>query len=331
MEENRIKLSIIIPMYNAEKYIGNCLNSILNSDLPKEEYEVIVINDGSTDKGPEIAQTYASRFPHFRYLTQENQGQSVARNYGIKESKGEYIWCVDSDDEISSSSASSFFNHLYNYSECDIIGSPLSVYNESGELIRVGDDSMIIYNQMISGRNMIMEGFNVGSVCGLLVKKYFLFDFNLFFKEGITHQDFELSIRLFNRARLVLFVKESPYKYIVRKNSTSQSAVTDKRKKYVYDNIELIQTYKNEELLYKDTDCELSELMKRKSQGVLFGLLLSMYKNRKKWNNNGLNESIIKKLHVLSVFPLSLKNCPLMKIPFLFFFNIYFHQFVSEH
>ena len=85
-----MKLSIIIPMYNAEKYIVDCLDSILKSDLPKGEYEVIIVNDGSKDKGPEIAQVYVSKHENFRYLTQENQGQSVARNYGIKEARGEY-------------------------------------------------------------------------------------------------------------------------------------------------------------------------------------------------------------------------------------------------
>ena len=68
-------------MYNAEKYIGICLDSILDSNLLKEEYEIVIVNDGSQDKSPEIAQDYAARYSNVTYLTQENQGQSTARNY----------------------------------------------------------------------------------------------------------------------------------------------------------------------------------------------------------------------------------------------------------
>ena len=72
-------------MYNAEKYIGICLDSILNSNLSKADYEIVIVNDGSKDKSPDIAKTYASLYSNIIYLSQENQGQSTARNNGIKE------------------------------------------------------------------------------------------------------------------------------------------------------------------------------------------------------------------------------------------------------
>ena len=86
-----MKLSIIIPLYNAGKYIVKCLDSIQTSDLNIHDYEVIIVNDGSTDDGPEMAQRYAKEHENFFYYTQENQGQSVARNYGIHEANGKYI------------------------------------------------------------------------------------------------------------------------------------------------------------------------------------------------------------------------------------------------
>ena len=94
MEDFKYKVSIIIPMYDAEKYIENCLKSILKSNLSKKDYEIIIINDGSTDNGPVVAQQYAKEFDNILYPTQYNQGQSVARNYGITESRGKYIWCM---------------------------------------------------------------------------------------------------------------------------------------------------------------------------------------------------------------------------------------------
>ena len=85
-------ISIIIPMYNAEQYISNCLDSILASSLPVERYEIIVVNDGSTDDGPNIAQMYAQQQVNITYITQANQGLSVARNLGIKKCIGKYVW-----------------------------------------------------------------------------------------------------------------------------------------------------------------------------------------------------------------------------------------------
>lgn len=83
-----MKLSFIIPLYNAEAFIGKCLDSILQSNIEKTEYEVIVIDDGSSDNGLSVAKDYECKNVNIRVLTQSNQGQSVARNYGIREAKG---------------------------------------------------------------------------------------------------------------------------------------------------------------------------------------------------------------------------------------------------
>ena len=87
------KFSIIIPVYNVEKYIKKCLDSVVNQTV--KDYEVILINDGSTDNSMEIAKKYS-----FKIINQKNQGQSAARNHGIKEAKGDYIVFLDSDDTI---------------------------------------------------------------------------------------------------------------------------------------------------------------------------------------------------------------------------------------
>lgn len=90
------KLSIIIPAYNVEAFLPQCLNSIFSQDYA--DYEVLCVDDGSTDGTPELLQSYAAEHPNLRVLTQSNQGMSTARNYGLKEAKGEYVLFVDSDD-----------------------------------------------------------------------------------------------------------------------------------------------------------------------------------------------------------------------------------------
>ena len=94
-----MKFSVIIPCYNAEKYIVNCLDSICNNDY--KDYEVILINDGSTDDTHEIIMNYISRYENFIYIKQDNKGVSAARNIGLEVVKGDYVTFVDADDTVS--------------------------------------------------------------------------------------------------------------------------------------------------------------------------------------------------------------------------------------
>lgn len=93
-------LSIIIPLYNCEKYISPCLDSILGSQLPADDYEIIIINDESKDRGPEICQEYSSRHHHIHLYHQKNDGPSTARNLGLQHAQGDFVWFIDADDLI---------------------------------------------------------------------------------------------------------------------------------------------------------------------------------------------------------------------------------------
>ncbi|TXE10896.1 glycosyltransferase [Gelidibacter salicanalis] len=95
-----MKLSIIIPVYNVEKYIAQCLDSVLNQDLGPEEYEIIVVNDGSTDSSAEIAHSYARNNTNIKVIDKENGGVGSARNCGMDLAIGKYIYFIDSDDYL---------------------------------------------------------------------------------------------------------------------------------------------------------------------------------------------------------------------------------------
>lgn len=93
-------LSIIIPVYNAERYLCECLDSCLAQDLPASDYEIICVNDGSGDRSPDLLRTYGSRFPNVTVIDQPNGGVSAARNAGLELARGDYIWFIDADDLI---------------------------------------------------------------------------------------------------------------------------------------------------------------------------------------------------------------------------------------
>lgn len=101
-------VSIIIPVYNTEKYLKDCLDSVLSQTY--QNLEIILIDDGSTDNSSQILKQYAKKDSRIKIITQKNQGQSTARNYGLKEASGEYVSFIDSDDAIEKDFVSSLLS-----------------------------------------------------------------------------------------------------------------------------------------------------------------------------------------------------------------------------
>ncbi|GHV66157.1 hypothetical protein FACS1894199_08980 [Bacteroidia bacterium] len=97
-----MKLSIIIALYNAEKYIVRCLESTMNHSLDLDDYEVIVIDDGSTDSSLSLVEEFGKNHPNIKILTKNNGGQGSARNMGLYIAQGKYILFLDSDDYLES-------------------------------------------------------------------------------------------------------------------------------------------------------------------------------------------------------------------------------------
>ena len=305
MEDYKYKLSIIIPMYNAEKYIGICLDSILDSNLLKEEYEIVIVNDGSQDKSPEIAQDYASRYSNVTYLTQENQGQSTARNYGIKTCQGEYVWCVDADDKVISEQLPKIIEALDEYKNLDILAIQLQNVTEEGQYLDVEcSQPTLEHNKVLSGVEAVLLGYNPSSICALITKKQLFIDNNIFFVKGITHQDVELTYRLMPCAANVVFSDIIPYLYIYHPNSTSKSMVPEKKIKYIKDDIYIINSFRRLALSFKDINPQLYRVIFNRSQNVLFGLVYSLYKKKKEWGKLGINSVIIDELKKEQLYPM---------------------------
>ena len=157
---NNPKISVIIPVYNVEKYLSECLDSVVNQTL--RDIEIICINDGSTDNSLSILKEYASKDSRIKIIDKENQGQGYARKVGLDKASGEYILFCDSDDYYSELIA---FEELYNYIE------------------KVKVD-VVIFNQI---RNYILEGY-IEKIGGIYPQKekFSYLDMNNIFAFRVT-------------------------------------------------------------------------------------------------------------------------------------------------
>lgn len=133
MEINRMKISVIVPIYNSEIYLTECLNSLSNQDV--QDMEIILVNDGSTDASEEICLEFAGADKRFKYYSKKNGGSVSARNLGIEKSCGEYLAFVDSDDYIDKGYLSSLLKEAID-NNADIVARSYMVESKSGSKIQ---------------------------------------------------------------------------------------------------------------------------------------------------------------------------------------------------
>lgn len=280
MEGNRIRLSIIVPVYNVENYLKDCLDSLLDQDIPKEEYEIICINDGSKDNSLEILRQYESENENFKVVDQPNRGVSATRNTGIELSRGKYLWMVDPDDKVRSNCLSSLLENVYGQ-EALFFGYEL--INESDFGLKSKELSYTL--EEIHEKNRMMPVnisangvYNKGSyVWGMIVKKDFLLSHDIKFNEKMSEQEDNL-LYFFMRIFLnkCVFYNEIIYYYRQRSDSVMHRK-TKERKMGHYNSLRELCNVYNAELKKGIYSSEVQkELLLRKNhctEGVVFALL----------------------------------------------------------
>lgn len=222
-----IDLSIIIPIYNVESYLRECLESVYAVNLLKE---VILVNDGSTDHSLQIAEEFAGKYPEETVLiSQKHTGvsPSEARNRGLKEAKGEYIYFMDSDDFLNPSLFEDFFAKIKG-TDLDIL-SGNGVRYENGEFTDpiTHNEHITVTEDPISGREFLYRMFEADSwvdyVWLNIYRRDFLLENSFFFQEGITYEDILFSIPVFLKAKKIIHLGTRFYSYRIRENSITNT------------------------------------------------------------------------------------------------------------
>lgn len=170
-----INLSIIIPAYNAEKFLPKCLESCLHQDIPTDDYEIIVVDDGSTDNTSKIVDSYQNVNPNVRYIFQENAKQGAARNNGLRQACGEYIWFVDADDWIKENCLNRILTALKEKDLEGITVGHATLHGQELKRWRTFDETKIV-----SGKDLLCDSIFLISPTYTIWKRSHLIDNGLF-------------------------------------------------------------------------------------------------------------------------------------------------------
>ena len=241
-------LSIVIPVYNVEEYLDICLKSII--DNHKDGVEILLVDDGSKDSSSLICDRYSEDYEYIKVKHKKNGGLSSARNVGIKESSGKYIWFVDSDDYIKDGSIEKIIK-LANKDVDLIISSHCNVFPDGtvleDSLEEPTDKGILPYEYF----------YNIGSASyaavRFIVKRKLLIDNNILFTEGIYHEDEDWTPRVLCSAKTFEVISDSIYSYRVG-NPKSIMGMSNPKK--VYDKI-----YISKKIYNKIKDEDLDEKM----------------------------------------------------------------------
>jgi glycosyltransferase involved in cell wall biosynthesis len=236
------KISIIIPVYNVKEYLNICIDSILKQSF--NDYEIILVNDGSTDSSGEICDMYSEKYTHIKVFHKENGGLSDARNAGIREAKGEYILFIDSDDYITENSLSKINDVIREDTDVQVIFLEADKVFPDNTKKNLGDgyQKNEIFKQThehVLNHLITLPKFP-GSACTKLVNRSLIIDNKLFFEKGQLSEDIDWTMRLLLTATKYNYC-ESEY-YCYRQNRTG--SITDTANfKNLYSLLEIIKKW----------------------------------------------------------------------------------------
>lgn len=268
-------LSIIVPVYNVEKYLKKCVDSIMNQDIDSSEYEVILVNDGSTDNSYNIALELSQESSNIKIISQTNQGLSSARNTGMKEAKGKYFMFVDSDDYLQPNCLKRLIS-ICETKQLDICHFRLTCLRPKGDFM--SSIGSLQFDTIYSGKTLLEDGMLIGSACSNIYNSSFLHRYNLSFHVGITHEDVEFTTRLLCHVKRALIITDTIYYYIFNDKSLSKDIDFEKQKRFISDSAviaALARDYANNNV----DDIEIRNIVLRRVNSSVIGSLVGLIKN----------------------------------------------------
>ena len=294
-----MKLSIIIPVYNVAPYVRKCVESVLHQDLDPQEYEVILVDDGSTDGSGAICDEFAQST--INVIHQSNAGLSMARNAGIAVAKGKYIQFVDSDDYLEPNVLGGLVAQMerenldvlrFDYQNVRLVGGAYEVFEPYKTPRKVDQCTEIVDGETYLNTRMGYACYAVQ----FMIRRSLLDD--CVFTQGIYFEDTDWTPRMLLRADRINATTTIVYNYLVREGSITKAIVTEKQRKVLEDKIRLIEALKQMSKGTKDNQW-FKGMIDATVLSALSIVALQFWSERKRY---------LRQLRKLKVYPLSLNG-----------------------
>lgn len=250
---NNKRLSIIIPFYNVEQYIAQCLDSVYHQDIPEEEYEVICVDDCSPDNSISIVEEYARKHTNLVIVrNQYNRKLGGARNAGMDVATGQYVWFVDSDDFVENNCFQKLLT-IAELEDLDVLHFNYSEFPESTNPKRQPTETLVMRGSDLFFDAKFVWYYDLVTAWGKLYKRMFLLNNNIHFAEHIMFEDNDYAIEVFARAQKVKHTITNAYFY--RNNPESITRVKYTSMHVVYW-LELCYRLHKQKKLFKEKGCD---------------------------------------------------------------------------
>ena len=302
-EKDELLLTVGIPVYNVEKYLGMCLNSVIAA-INKSNTEILIVNDGSKDNSEEVINKYVKKYPEFiRYIKQENHGLGNVRNVVMENARGKYIASIDSDDTINPR----FFKEAEEYLKndvdmvlCNWLSKPI---NGEAYPTPALDENFKFDNRF----KKILFATIMPSNCNKIMKKSLYKKLNIKFIENLKYEDLSTNPIILNELETIKYIDRQYYEYYLRENSIMRSSagydmidmlriLDDRFKEYVGDSIKFdkkefmayVYAWRIEELIINqlyNLDKDERNKMIEHIYDKMDGILKDIYDNNEYLNN----------------------------------------------
>lgn len=312
-------ITVIIPAYNAEKYIRSCVESVAAQTYV--HLEIIIINDGSTDQTGQLLDELALKDSRIKVIHQENKGVSAARNTGLENANGAFIGFIDADDQIAGDMYEFLYTNLLKH-HADISHCGFEHQRTDGA-IKFHDTGIVLVQSKEEGIKELLTGNRVEpSACTKLYRRTVLED--VFFPTDIRiNEDLLFNIQAFKNTGITVFEDRIKYRYISNPLSASRSSLTMGKAKDVYEVAKRIKNLLNEKEIEDDVNRFyagklLTNLKSLKAENLFSSELAEFHRNELRNINTqkmGLRIRILKSL---------LLDFPFFYSGFIFFYNIVF-------
>ncbi len=273
-------LTIVIPVYDVEKYLARCLDSVCRQGFEEGELEVLVIDDGSKDGSGSIAQEYALRFPFIRVIRKENGGLSSARNCGIDHAQGKYVMFIDSDDYIAESVLPELIKRMER-ENLDFLGYGVRIVRNSVISDYYRGQKRPDNSQVLTGTAFLRRYDIIISACMHIALKDTYN--NLRFTEGVLHEDYAFMLRLYERTKRMGFTDTAVYFYDIKESGTISTTRTTAQRLRSNESW-ILELGMLRKWLQKMEDSEFSRQAQRVYNGYCYVALTSLLVSKMPWS-----------------------------------------------